>query len=116
MAVIVQRMIRGDFSGIMFTVNPLGESSVMVIELAEGLGDKLVSGQLTPSRYYFDRNQLSIISRVESQGRFDESLLLSIAFMGLRIERDFGSPQDIEFAVTGDKIFVLQSRPITVAR
>jgi len=93
MAVIVQKMIDAEFSGVMFTEHP---------------GDKVVSGLITPSFFEIDKN----ITRKQDRFNLDEVVIMKIAKIGKEIEALYKKPQDIEFSVK-KKIFILQSRPIT---
>ena len=98
MAVIVQEMIHGDESGVAFTANPVtGDRDEMVIESVKGLGEKLVSGKVTP--------KTEIISK---RGRHT-----GIEKLVLEIEKHFGFPVDVEWTQIGKKVYILQSRPIT---
>jgi rifampicin phosphotransferase len=114
MAVIVQEMIPADAAGVLFTQDPLlvGENN-MRIEIVPGLGDALVSGDITGDVYRVDR-----ISLTETEGKSDSKLLTpkllqELCGMALRIEEHFTVPQDIEFAIKHDTIHFLQARPMT---
>lgn len=111
MAVIVQEMVEPDFAGVMFTVDPL-HGDDMAVEIVEGLADKLVSGVVTPGSYRIARADLAV--KVDHEAvPIPPGLLRQVAETGLRIENLYGSPQDVEFAVRGQAIHLLQSRPIT---
>jgi len=107
MAVIVQKMIDAEFSGVMFTEHPVSKKG-MLIEAAKGIGDKVVSGLITPSFFEIDKN----ITRKQDRFNLDEVVIMKIAKIGKEIEALYKKPQDIEFSVK-KKIFILQSRPIT---
>ncbi|MBS3136266.1 hypothetical protein J4401_04875 [Candidatus Woesearchaeota archaeon] len=111
MAVVVQEMVNADFAGVMFTIDPIRKKYIL-IEAVHGLGEKLVSGEVTPSSYMFDRNSLKIAEKTINY-EINEKILNEIAAIGLKIEKHFNKPQDIEFAVSQGKIFILQSRAIT---
>ena len=140
MAVVVQIMVAADVSGILFTANPAtGERSEMVVNAGFGLGEAIVSGQVTPATYVFDREdkkvketvigtkETMIISDGEGgtiwqevskskRGRscLTETQLADLADLALEVERHFdGIPQDIEWAIKDDTLYLLQSRPIT---
>ena len=98
MDVIVQRMIEPELAGVAFTVNPVTGVEEVVIEACEGLGDDLLAGHRTP---------LPATHPLLQQHR------PKIERVARRIQRYFGAPQDIEFAVQGGTVYVLQSRPIT---
>ena len=132
-AVIIQRQIVADLSGVVFTVNPLYPNE-MAIHTVAGLGVGLVGGELEPTEVYLDRNSgevlheqtrtqteryeptLGGIERVksDSDGQLSSSLLTKLYQMSLRIEKDLQGPQDIEFCVASKQLYLLQSRPITV--
>lgn len=110
MAVIVQRQLNAEISGVMITQSPYTVNEVL-IECCCGFGDKLVSGLITPSRYRVKEEKI-----VQQNG---ESLLtlnqvVEIARMGRAIDNFFNAPQDIEWAIENGKIFILQARPLSV--
>ena len=139
MAVIVQSLIKADTSGVMFTVDPVKNSrSSIVIEACFGLGETLVSGKVTPDRFVVSKKRLKLISQTISEKKIertvqqnglieeknipnerssvcclDKKLAVKLAKYGQKIETEFGGPQDIEWAIRRNKIFLLQSRPIT---
>jgi phosphohistidine swiveling domain-containing protein len=139
MSVIVQRLVPADVSGVVFTVDPVsGARGSIVIESCFGLGEALVSGKVTPDRFIVVRNKLKLWSRTISEKKIEHTLagdetakernvpeersnrptlnkrqIKRLAKLALRIETEFGSPQDIEWAIRKKKIFLLQSRPIT---
>ena len=112
MAVIVQEMIKADFAGIVFTIDPVHKKHIL-IETAPGLGEAIVSGKLTPNDYFVDRNNFEIIDKKINTKELDENTIKKLAKISLKIEELFTSPQDIEFATKNNEIFILQSRPIT---
>ena len=111
MAVIVQKMINADYGGVVFTIDPVEKKNIL-IEIVEGGGEKLVGGEITLNSYYVDRDNFSIVNK-ESTFEVDSSLIRKIAETTLKIEKLFNYPQDIEFCLNYNKIFILQSRPIT---
>lgn len=116
MAVIVQRMVQADVSGVLFTANPAsGNRHQMVVEITPGVSGAEGSS-LTPSRLVLEKSSGSINHRFSSD---DTQLaaglpLRKLARAGLRIEVLFGAAQDIEWAVADGRLWILQSRPITV--
>jgi pyruvate,water dikinase len=98
MEVIVQRMIEPELAGVAFTVNPMTGREEVAIEACAGLADSLLAGRVPP------------LPR-------DHPLLKkyapAIVALARRAQRHFGAPQDVEFAVAGGTVYVLQSRPIT---
>ena len=111
MAVIVQKMVDADYAGVIFTVDPVDKNYVL-IEVTRGLGDKLVSGEITPDNYFVDRKTLKIKNKSVSF-KFHNNIIKNLSKTALKIESTYKFPQDIEFCIKNDKIFVLQSRPIT---
>ncbi len=110
MAVIVQKMLDPELSGVMFTLDPIYNKHIL-IEAAPGLGDNIVSGRITPSNFLIHRETFEIVDQKNMHG-IDEGLIEKIAGIGKEIEHLYNSPQDIEFAVK-KKVYILQSRPIT---
>ena len=118
MAVVVQEMVQADKSGVMFTVDPIrNRRTCMVIEGAPGLGEAIVSGEVTPDHYVVSRDDGSVLesfipdeerSRVLSDQELD-----GLRTLGLRLEAFFGSPQDVEWCSRAGELLLLQSRPIT---
>ncbi len=115
-AVIVQQMVPAEYSGICFTIDPIDdEQEWIMIEAYYGSGAEIVGGQVNPFQYRVHRRTLEIESdSVQSVPLlFSKDKLAKIAQTGLNIEKSFGVPQDIEWAFLQDKIYILQSRPIT---
>ena len=118
MAVVVQEMVQADKSGVMFTVDPVrNRRECMIIEGAPGLGDAIVSGEITPDHYAVSRDDGAIVDAFipeHQRGRvLSETELNRLREIGLRLEAFFGSPQDVEWCIRGPELLVLQSRPIT---
>ena len=139
-AVVVQRMVNPEKAGVMFTVDPvLKRKDRVMIEAAWGLGESVVSGMVTPDNYNVKKKDGSIVTKFIACKPFmivrensdvgvckvelpeekakaqvlsvDEILLL--AKLGDKIEKHFGMPQDVEWAIEGDNLYILQSRPVT---
>ena len=109
MAVVVQRMVPAEFSGVLFTADPVsGSRDQMVGNYVRGLGDRLVSGEATPYEFSLARPKGRYEGPAELK-RFARRLFK----LGKRLEKDLGSPQDIEWAIAAGKLYLLQSRPIT---
>jgi pyruvate,water dikinase len=118
MAVVVQEMVQADTSGVMFTVDPIrNRHTCMVIEGAPGLGEAIVSGEITPDHYVVSRNTGSVADMFiadDHRGRvLSDAELNELRVLGLRLETFFGSPQDVEWCIRGGQLLLLQSRPIT---
>ncbi|UGV41536.1 hypothetical protein J7W08_04400 [Methanococcoides orientis] len=137
MAVLVQELVEGQRSGIVFSKDPNNESH-LVIESVYGLNEGLVSGDIEPDRWILDRETGAIIQhvvasdreksvRLKEGGTFIEELsstfsdkeplseddISRIYEMAMLSEKVFDSPQDMEWTIRDDEIFLLQSRPIT---
>lgn len=135
MAVIVQEMIPAEVSGITFTNHSLNER-VLIIESSYGLGDLIVSGKIQPDSFIINRKTLEILEKMlgnktrmsickakgieivkikteltEKQVIPDEKIQ-ETAKICLEIENIFGHPQDIEWCIYNNNIWLLQSRPI----
>lgn len=140
-AVPIQLMIQSDASGVMFSVEPVtGDKNKIVIEAGFGLGEAIVSGSITPDRYLVDKNNFKILEKeiakqewkIVKVGEVDkhvtvpkteqknqkitDSQIIEIAKLGKKIEEHYGQPQDIEWAVDQDKIYIVQSRPVTALK
>jgi pyruvate,water dikinase len=114
MAVVVQRMVDADKAGVMFTVDPVQRRrDQMIIEAVLGLGEQLVSGEVTPDHYVVDRKGAVKHERLAGAGVLSGEELAELAELGRRLEEHFGSPQDVEWAIGCGRIYLLQSRPVT---
>jgi pyruvate,water dikinase len=114
MAVVVQRMVDPEKSGVIFTVDPVRRRrDRMVVEAVRGVGEQVVSGEVTPDHYSLDRKgQLKREKIVDERVLTDEELL-RLSELGRKLEEKHGVAQDIEWAIVGEEIFLLQSRPVT---
>ena len=139
-AVVIQRQIPSTRAGVMFTIDPAtGETNHLVIEGSFGLGESVVSGQVSPDRYLVEKSGMTIVVRsvrpkeltievapgggtVKRELSAQESRrpvlsddeVLRVAEPGVAIEREYGAPQDTEWAFDPDgRVWMLQSRPIT---
>jgi len=142
----VQKMANAYTAGVMFTIHPAnGDRSVIVIDANFGFGESVVSGEVTPDHFVVNKITLDIIDRTISrkeicytvdtktqtsrqlevpherqtvQSLIDDEIT-ELAWMGKQIEKHYGRPMDIEWAVdkdlpAGGNIFILQARPETV--
>ena len=113
MSIIIQKMVNSDKAGVIFTADPVdGNKDKIIIEVVKGLGEALVSGSKTPTRYYISKTDGSILNR-SGKNLITVRELKQLYNMAISIEKLFGHPQDIEFAVKKGKIYILQSRDIT---
>jgi len=142
MAVVVQTMVDARTAGVMFTRSPIsGDRSVIAIEGAWGLGSALVSGEVTPDRWVVAKitgeisvreisdkairhaqspgggvEELSVEQSLRREPCLSDGELQSLRAIGRQVERHYGRPQDIEWAIDRhtQQILLLQSRPETV--
>lgn len=116
-AVLIQPMVDAAVSGVAFTVHPVTGADELVIDAAPGLGDALVSGRIEPDHYRIRKTDSSVLERTVVAGRtpLGDATLRQLAALLLRIEQHFGAPQDVEWAIDGHALWLLQSRPITTA-
>jgi phosphohistidine swiveling domain-containing protein len=103
-AVVVQEMLKPEYAGVLFTLDPLTGQDTLVTEYVEGLGEELVSGRADPIR---------IVLTSDTLAPFDTSQLAELA---KKVEDLFGIPQDIEWVWADNKIWLVQARPITITQ
>lgn len=108
-AIVVQRLVNADFAGVLFTADPVtGDRLQMIGNYVCGLGDRLVSGEANPETFKFHSPKGTYEGPDEI--KFIANQLYKLA---KQLEKDLRNPQDIEWAVEGKKLYILQSRPIT---
>lgn len=116
MAVIIQKMVPAQVSGVMFTANPMTHSRREIyIEAVPGLAEGLVQGQVSGEVYTFDKEQNFVSSR-RFQGNYPlltDFALRQLAHEGKKLEYLFEDYQDVEWAFYNDELFILQTRPVT---
>ena len=138
LAVVIQRMIEAEAAGVMFTANPAnGRRNETVVSAAWGLGESVVSGSVTPDSIVVEKETGRVISRETAdkevmtvytqsgteerpvpdtrrrQPVLDDEAAAKLARYGTRVEELYGSPQDVEWALSDGELFILQARPIT---
>jgi len=141
LAAVVQMMVQSEKAGVVFTVDPLYQDpQIMSIETAFGLGEVVVSGQVTPDTYRVDKEKIDILDKIvvkqpwmlikiegknrraeikdDAQGRqkLSDLEIKDLAKVCKRIEEHYGYPQDIEYAFEKDNLYIVQSRPITTLK
>ncbi len=136
-AVVVQRMVQSEVSGIAFSVHPVTEDrNQLIIEAGLGLGEAIVSGAITPDSYVVEKDSLSIFEKtvsVQKKGlyrastgnewkelgekgslqKFSDAQIIELSMLVMKIELHYGFPVDVEWALEGGKFYITQSRPIT---
>lgn len=123
-AVLVQRMVPAETSGVAFTINPITGGDEIVVNAARGLGEALVSGLIDPDEFILSKRDASVIASrpgTAAQATVGTSTLSTAQLASLgglltRIERHYGAPQDIEWCHDGTEFWIVQSRPVTTAR
>lgn len=140
MAVVVQKMINSEKAGVVFTANPMnGDRNQLIIEAGWGLGEGVVSGTVTPDHYVVDKENLKLLEKeigkkdmmftkdiktgktvkVKIRGKkstaqvLNDSEIKRITKFSMEVEDHYNSPQDIEWAIENDQVFLVQSRPVT---
>ena len=141
-AVVVQKMVNSDKAGVTFSVNPsTNNENEIVVEACFGLGEAIVSGSVNPDSYIIDKNTMEIKSKDIKEQEWayvrdetgktvkktiiedkrgikilkDEEII-ELAEIAKKLEDHYNKPQDIEWAIEKDKIYVVQTRPITTIK
>ena len=138
-AVVIQQMVDSEVSGVAFSVHPVTQdTNQLIIEAGYGLGEAIVSGTITPDSYVVHKKEGTIldinisvqekmivmkkgggsilkpVSRKEqSKQKITGRQIMGLSEIIKKIEKHYGCPQDIEWAVAKNKFYILQSRPIT---
>lgn len=138
-AVVVQKMINSEVSGICFTVHPVTtDPNQLIIEAGYGLGEAIVGGKITPDSYVIhkkenkiieknipcqemmiirgekgDTNEVEVAKTKQEKQKLNDKKIIELSEICKNIEKHYGKPQDIEWALEKGKIYIVQSRPIT---
>ncbi len=134
---IVQKMVQSEVSGIMFTADPNGDTTKIIIEAGFGLGETVVSGSITPDNFVVDKTTLKLEKKKINKQTFmlirengentkinlgenkasvqkiSDQKVIELASIGNKIEEHYKKPMDIEWAMEKDILFIVQARPIT---
>jgi pyruvate,water dikinase len=138
MAVVVMGLVPADTSGIAFTAHPVtGSLDTVVINASWGLGEAIVSGRVTPDHFLVAKGSWQIVEREifpktiathpngdgtvdapverarQNQPSLTDEQVTDVAKLASRVEEHYGRPQDVEWALAGGSLYLLQSRPIT---
>ena len=137
LAVVVQKMVDSDKSGVIFSTDPSYEKDDVIIEAVYGLGEGIVSGEITPDSYIVSREMKILktkiadkkiaITRGDEGGKKKVKLseeksksrvlmnneIIKLTEYALELEEHYGKPQDIEFAIEGERVYIVQTRAIT---
>ncbi len=112
MAVLIQQMVPADVAGVAFSADPVsGDRETVVVNAIRGLGERLVSGEASPDEWVVKDGEAQC--RRAPEKALANGQVTAVARMARRIEDHFGRPQDIEWALTGNLLYILQARPIT---
>jgi pyruvate,water dikinase len=115
-AVIVQRMVQARAAGVAFSADPIsGRRGVAVVSAVRGLGERLVSGDADADTWRVDRRAIIVERRIVTADApvLRDHEVLAVARLARDAAQRFGSPQDIEWAMEGERLLLLQARPIT---
>lgn len=138
-AVVVQKMVASKVSGIAFSVHPVTEDyNQLIIEAGFGLGESIVSGQITPDNYIVEKDTLNVLDKYiahqerglfrgmaggnewqnidanqADQQKLTEPQIIELAQLIIDIEKHYNFPVDVEWALENDVFYIVQSRPIT---
>lgn len=138
LAVVIQKMVESEVSGVLFTADPVSRKpDQMMLNASWGLGEAVVSGKVTPDIYIYSKKHKRIVNKKRGgkdilicygatgteeretppaqKNRFclNDKQALMVFALGQKVERHYGSPQDIEWAISDGRLYLLQSRPIT---
>lgn len=138
LAAVVQKMVASEKSGVMFTIDPVtNNKSTIVVEAIFGLGEMIVQGQVTPDHYEVDKQSMSLkkkstavqdkyLKKVGTENKevhlssaeggkqkITDKQIIQLATLGRKLERHYYFPQDIEWAIDGDNVYIVQTRAIT---
>ncbi len=137
LAVVVQKMVDSDKSGVIFSKDPSYKNDNIIIEAVWGLGEGIVSGRITPDKYIISKEKEVLDKKISDKKiamtkDFDGKGLIvklkeeksnsqvlngyeikKLAEFAINLEEHYQKPQDIEFAIEGEKIYIVQTRPIT---
>ena len=137
LAVVVQKMVDSDKSGVVFSKDPSYDNDNIIIESVFGLGEGIVSGAITPDKYLVSRDlkivdvkisdkkialtrdaggkgvTINLTPEKSNSQVLKESEIKRLAELALRLEDHYGKPQDIEFAIEGSDVCIVQTRAIT---
>lgn len=111
MAVVVQKEIQVEKSGVLFTRSPMNPTSVIAIDAAKGMGEGVVSGLVDVDHYQYSRLGEVIVS--PSEGVLTKEDQLQLLKESLRLEEEFSHPADIEWGIKNSELYIFQIRPIT---
>ncbi|MCK5559650.1 MAG: phosphoenolpyruvate synthase, partial [Thermoplasmata archaeon] len=141
LAVVVQRMVNSEVSGVMFTSDPVTGDPTVLIEGGFGLGEAIVGGEIIPDTYHIAQENLQIMNKKiskqtwmytkdstgktvkidlepELQGvqKLSNENIIKVAEFGVRIEEHYKQPMDVEWCIEDNNIYIVQARPVTTIK
>lgn len=137
-AIVVQKMIESEKSGVMFTIDPMtNDKSKIIIEAIYGLGEMIVQGSVNPDHYEVDKSTLKLLSKETSfqasylskkgntnkeyklakgkgsKQKITDKEIIELATIGKKVEKHYYFPQDMEWAIEKGKVYLVQTRAVT---
>jgi pyruvate,water dikinase len=141
LAVVVQRMVHSEISGVMFSSDPSTGAPEVLIEAGYGLGESIVGGEITPDTYKIAQDKFEIIGKkiskqtwmytkneqgdtfkediipeLQERQKITDEQIVAVAKVGVEIEEHYGAPMDIEWCIENNEIYIVQARPVTTIR
>ena len=110
-AVLVQEMVHADAAGVAFSVDPRTGDDQVVLSAVRGIGECLMSGEAAADEWIVRDGKAEPV--VQPENAIDEPTVLRISDLVRRVSMKRGAPQDIEWAISGSELYLLQARPIT---
>jgi pyruvate,water dikinase len=140
-SVIVQKMVQSEVSGVMFTIDPVtNDKDRIIIEAVWGLGEMIVQGSVVPDRYVVQKETFDILSKeisdqsiqlvkkgletkqmevpksIRDKQKLSDDEIIKLAKIADKLQKHYYFPQDIEWAKEKDKLFIVQTRPVTTVK
>ncbi len=141
LAVVVQRMVHSEVSGVMFTSDPITGEPTLLIEAGYGLGEAIVGGEITPDTYYVAQEDFTVKNKIiqkqtwmytkdkhgdptkadvgadrQELQKLADNHIIEIAKLGKRIEDHYDQPMDVEWCVEANTVYIVQARPVTTIK
>ncbi len=136
LAVVIQKMVNSEKSGVVFSKDPNGKNDNVIIEAVYGFGEGIVSGEITPDKYVVSRDlkiveknisdkkiaissnngkivKIKLSKEMSSSQVLKEYEIRKLSEIALKLEKHYSKPQDIEFAIASDEVYIVQTRAIT---
>lgn len=141
LAVVVQRMVHSEISGVMFSSDPSTGAPEVLIEAGYGLGESIVGGEITPDTYKVAQDSYKIIGKkiskqtwmytkntdgdtfkediipeLQERQKITDEQIVTVAKIGVDIEKHYNGPMDIEWCIENNEVYIVQARPVTTIR